>query len=283
MPSNNPFGINTAGSSAAPLDAIYKRAMFGENLRTFRAFTISGFNADIDSGAAESVSPAGGVWVPQQNAEIMQIVSTHAGDTVAGAGARTLLIVGLDSNYDPIRESINLNGLSIVETTQEFLRINFCTVVEFGTFDTGNLGDISITAKVSGTNQRQIPVGNGFCQDSHYTVPKGWTGFFVNLVASVYPTQGAADNSARIGEFSFRTHLNENNGLYCTPYSSLATDGGALVQSLPIPSPLRTKADISALMQVKKSNTSCTMQMEFLLVNDTLPDIVTQIDTGNNG
>ena len=75
---------------------------------------------------------------------LLGIASTSANDTVAGTGARKITIYGLDNNWNPISELINMNGQTKVVSTKQFLRINQLVVEETGTLGY-NAGDIFVS------------------------------------------------------------------------------------------------------------------------------------------
>lgn len=60
------------------------------------------------------------------------IASTSVNDSSAGTGARTVILLGLNSNYDEISETIILNGQTEVNTTELFLRVNEAFVLTVG-------------------------------------------------------------------------------------------------------------------------------------------------------
>jgi hypothetical protein len=125
-------------------------------------------------------------------ASILKVSSTDATDTSAGAGARTVEIFGLDSDYKEINETVNLNGQTSVDTTEEYLRIYRVIVRSSGTFDSANAGEIwvgtgTVTAGVPAVKLSHVEVGKGQSQMSQYTIPAGKTAY---LVTSVITTNG---------------------------------------------------------------------------------------------
>lgn len=105
----------------------------------------------------------------------LQISSASANDTAAGTGARTVKLVGLDANYNPISETLTTAGVTPVVSTQSFLRINRAVVMTSGTFATTNLGDITV-AQQGGTNiQGIIRAGIGMMQSGVYTIRAGFS------------------------------------------------------------------------------------------------------------
>ena len=98
-------------------------------------------------------------------AQIMQVKSTNAADTM------NLLIVGLDANYDRISETVTLAGTSVVSTTKEYLRLNAAIILAGS-----NAGTIDIGDDLAGTPTyyKGIRPGDGRCQDSISTIPRGY-------------------------------------------------------------------------------------------------------------
>ena len=128
-------------------------------------------------------------------AQIMQIKSDNAADTM------NLLIQGLDANYDRISETVTLAGTSIVSTTKEFLRLNGAIILAGS-----NAGTIDIGDDLGGTPTyyKGIRPGDGRCQDSISTIPRGYQfmlyridAFSADTTADItqLPTKYEADNS----------------------------------------------------------------------------------------
>lgn len=138
-----------------------------------------GRNPDIDSGTDEDIWDGGGDWVPPTVARTHDLASTDADDTSDGAGARTVEIYGLDSDYNEISEVVTLAGASDVETTNTYLRIHRMIVRTAGATGS-NEGTITATANVDATVTAQINVGNNQTLMAIYTVPAGYTCFVMN-------------------------------------------------------------------------------------------------------
>jgi hypothetical protein len=112
----------------------------------------------------------------------MQISSASANDTSAGTGARTVLISGLDQNYEPLSETVILNGQTAVNTTKSYLRVLSTTVLTVGSGG-GNAGALYagtgvVTAGVPAVVHEIIPIGMNRSQTGAYTVPAGYTAYF---------------------------------------------------------------------------------------------------------
>ena len=97
----------------------------------------------------------------------------------------TILIKGLDSNYDEIQETITLTASPVTQTTQnEYLRINdMVTIATPG----GAYGDpdnnIDLTNAANTETYARIAAGTGKNQASIYTVPRGYKFGLVRISA----------------------------------------------------------------------------------------------------
>jgi len=143
------------------------------------AVQILGYNNDVDI-AWEPIWSDGTITFPTV-ATVMKISSSSTEDTAAGVGARTVVITGVDGNYDVISEIIILNGQTPVNTVNLYFRINGLAVSSGGSNGTASgtiyAGDGVVTAGVPATVFDQIPVGWNTRQTATYTVPAGYTAY----------------------------------------------------------------------------------------------------------
>ena len=102
----------------------------------------------------------------------MTLLITSASD----AGV-TVLINGLDANYNQISESIALTGANYtgVNTTNSYLRINSMIITAVPTAGTSNVGTIKLQDTGKTITYAQINIGIGRTQSAIYTVPNGFT------------------------------------------------------------------------------------------------------------
>lgn len=140
-----------------------------------RRITALGNNPDIDQASLpEDIWSGGGLYPWKTSATTMEAISVSANDAAAGTGARTILVNGLDANYDEISETVTLNGTNAVAMTKTYLRINSALIMSAGSGKT-NDGDISIRDSGGGTVRSIIPAGYGITRQASYTVPAGHT------------------------------------------------------------------------------------------------------------
>lgn len=108
------------------------------------------------------------------SASTLTMVSTSASDDTSAK----ILINGLDSSFNPISETLALNGTTGVTTVNSYFRINSLLMTSPGTGQTTNVG--TITLKQSSNVVAQINTGIGKSQSTIYTVPNGYQ-FYLTL------------------------------------------------------------------------------------------------------
>lgn len=145
-----------------------------------------GENRDVD-GAGETLWAPGGTWIPMTQAQPLSFVSDDADDDVGGVGARRLSVQGLDQDFDPIEEVIDLAGLAPVQTTLSYRRLNSVKVIAAGTVSppSSNVGSVTATATVDGTPQGLLFPGAGSLLSSVFTVPRANRAWLLGAAASI--------------------------------------------------------------------------------------------------
>ena len=129
-----------------------------------------GKNDDIDSAGNEDIVSWGGLaFFPTSvvSAGSIEISSTSANDTSVGTGLRTVDIFGLDANWKEQSETVTLNGTTVVNPVNDYLRIYR---VKGRTVGSGgvNAGAINVT---DGSNTLgQIPAGAGQSKQAVFTI-----------------------------------------------------------------------------------------------------------------
>jgi hypothetical protein len=139
-----------------------------------------GYNSSIGSGAFETIWETGDDYPWQSTAVTVDVVSDDTNDDVAGTGARTLKIQGLDSSYNLVEETVDMDGTTTVTTTQTFLRVFRMSVETAGTSG-NNIGNISVTYTGGSDVAATITAGNGQTLMTLYTIPAGYTGYLLSM------------------------------------------------------------------------------------------------------
>jgi len=173
----------------------------------------------------------------------------------SAADTSTVLIQGLDANFNQISESVVLTGTTPVVTSESFLRINGAVVIS------GNpTGDVTIT--IGAVTAAKILAGTGKTQGAYYTVPAGYCFYLYRIDAFAtdsnggkaaffrnYVTNNVTGVTFRVAETQFFENMNIQRQI---PYkydekqdikmqlesSSGSIDGSVFAEGLLIKNPL---------------------------------------------
>lgn len=143
---------------------------------TSRAFGL-GFNPNVSAGPADTWGGAG--LYPWMSALTALEVAAGATDVFSsGAGAWQIQIIGLDANYAPKTQLVNLNGATAVTLDTlgapiQFLAINGIRVTQAGSNET-NGADVLVRLPGGGALHGIILAGKGVARQSAYTVRDGF-------------------------------------------------------------------------------------------------------------
>lgn len=138
-------------------------------------------------------------YVYPTTATTLTVVSTSASDVSPAA----VFLSGLDANFNPISETVVLNGTTGVTTVNSYLRVNALQMVGVAAGQTSNVG--VITVKQSANTLAQINAAIGKSQSSIYTVPAGYS-FYLNWV-EVNTSNGYTGSDY----FTYRVQAKNNN------------------------------------------------------------------------
>lgn len=117
----------------------------------------------------------------------------NAADTAAGAGARSVSIEGLDSNWELASVTLDTNGISASSSsTTSFIRVFRAYVHECGTYGSNNTGAVTVET-TGGTTLAEIPAASGQSEMAIYTIPAGHFGYVLGLSVTVDPGNNAAN------------------------------------------------------------------------------------------
>ena len=171
---------------------------------------------------------------PTQNTNV-DVVSLSNNDTDV-----SILISGLDSDYNPVEEVVDLTGTTPVTSNTEFFRINDVITVS------GNAeGNVNITdTSNSDITYARIREGDGKNQASIYTVPAGHSLFLTRI--NVFCSAGTSPKE------------NEFRNLSITPNGRVIRAGQTrFLQEMTIERtvPFRYEEKTDIQLQVKSYNT----------------------------
>jgi len=171
-----------------------------------------GHNPDVDTTTdPEDVWGGGGLYgFYPTTAQSIEVISDSTNDdgSPAGTGAQTVIIYGLDSNWDRQDETVTLDGTTAVAIPGTWLRIYRVVVLTAGTVGT-NAGNLTVRISGGGTTAAYIMAGDGQTQQAIYTIPNGYTGFFIKGYV------GMSDGGSSVSRESvkFKWKARPNNGV----------------------------------------------------------------------
>ena len=167
--SNNIVASVTRGGAYEPFDLQVSRGQIAGH----SVVSLFGYQASVTTTPIPIWENAT-AYVYPTSASTLTLVSTSASDDTSAK----ILISGLDASYNPISETLAMNGLTGVTTVNSYFRINSLLMTSTGTSQTTNVG--TITLKQSSNILAQINAGVGKSQSTVYTVPAGYS-FFLDL------------------------------------------------------------------------------------------------------
>jgi len=176
-----------------------------------------GYNPTIGSGSFETIWETGDNYSWQSTDVTVDVVSDNVNDDVAGTGARTLRIQGLDGSYNFAEETVDMDGTTTVTTTQTFLRV-FRMSVETAGSSGNNEGTITVTYTGGSDVAATISAGNGQTLMALYTIPAGYTGYLLSMNISSGKDQEMnfkfiqRDNSVANAAFQTKQFLDVRGG-----------------------------------------------------------------------
>tara|TARA_R110000782_G_scaffold36118_1_gene86140 strand:- start:852 stop:2063 length:1212 start_codon:yes stop_codon:yes gene_type:complete len=230
----------------------------------YRTLYKFGYNPDVDT-QEETVWGNAGNYIWLDSAVTMFVSSTSANDSGTGIGARTILIQGLDEDYNEIEETITLNGQTQVTTQLSYLRVYRAFVTLAGSNEgtsgviyigssgaTGGVPNSAVYASISIGNQTQIAA---------YTVPAGYTLYIdeINFTAAVSQAQKLVHckfNSRDYGSNVFRTRFVQ------------VIQSNQLIQSFKYPQGFAEKTDLECRVSTDTSNTAIGASFQGVLIKN---------------
>lgn len=139
-------------SPHAQLEMAHRRLSDAQQVQLF------GFNRSIETSYETVWNNGGGLYTFPTEALTMSCVSSSTSDTMS------ILIQGLDANYEALDDIVVLTGTTPVSTNVPFFRINTVVILSGN-----NVGNISLTN--GGTTYAYIEAEHGTEQAIIYTTP----------------------------------------------------------------------------------------------------------------
>lgn len=189
-PINQSIGNDTDATIVRPTDYHYEVAQGLRGGST--TWNKWGYNSDVDTAASETIWSVGGDFTRLSSAETLDVVSTSTSDDDGSTGANSIVIYGIDANYEELIEVITLDGTTTVTTTNSFLGVNRAAVYLAGS-NGFNVGDITLTASTALTTQAEIPAEQGSTQHAFFFVQANHTALMDWLFLNAVKTGGGGN------------------------------------------------------------------------------------------
>lgn len=215
------------------------------NIFNEQPLNIFGINRTVGT-AYETIWDDSGSYVYPSSALIMTVVSTSALDTMS------VLVDGLDADYNVLQETVTLTGTVAVNTTGAFFRINSLVIL-----GGENVGGIS--ASNGGIQYAFIGPLLGVSQSSVYTVPAGHSFYLFRIDVNSATTNG--------NKFLYIRNVVTTNGR--TIRASEATFAVSQVSyDRQVPFKIVEKSDFSFEAKSSSSTNEIAIFLEGVLVKD---------------
>lgn len=250
-----PFGVKHIGNMMEVVSTSHGHQVALGNVTGHQTLNVIGYGPDT-AAILTDISELGVTVIPiPLSAARVEISSTDADDIASGNGTKGVHIVGLDSNYDPISESLPTRGLGIITSVNSYIRFN-----SFHSYSVGSTGVAEgiISVKNIGGATEYIRIGAGGNQslNSLFTIPNGKIG----TVKSWSPGFATVSNNT-IGRALFRatvdhTRLTVQPGVFL--FQGVAVGQNSSV-NIPISPPLAFPAKTDIKVSTQKVAGSATM------------------------
>lgn len=227
--SSSPILITRGGQPQSTVDAVPSRDVADIDLDFARkhvpggrSFFFFGHNDSVGT-SYEDIWPGSTDINWQTTAAKIKVASSNAADTSAGIGVRSVEIHGLSSTGVDQDEVISMNGVTAVESSLTYIRINKMHNETVGTYGGSHEGDIecrvtnatfangdllAVMVGEEGSVDVSVQYGLGEASNGYWTVPLGKVLYITNLTVNVqagtnksadvilYEREGILDTSA---------------------------------------------------------------------------------------
>jgi hypothetical protein len=164
-----------------------------------------GTNTAVGTGFSTLWPGGGTLYAYPSAATVLKISSANANDASAGTGARTVVVNGLDADYNEISETVILNGQTAVNTVNSYLRFHYMEVLTAGSGGTAAgilyAGVGTVTSGVPATIYGYVSVGYNVSEQAFWTVPAGYTAY---ITSATWSSANTTANIAVTGSLNIR-------------------------------------------------------------------------------
>lgn len=170
------------------IDAILRATLGREpGMNVVRQF---GYNPAVGNGAVETIWDQGGLYVYDSAATTMYVSSSSTDDdgtsSPIGSGATSVIVEGLNANWETVTEIVTLNGQTGVQIPTDLIRVRVMSALA-GT----NAGDLyvgteaapTVGVPAAGNVRAKALIGHGESMTGIYSVPANRTAIMLLFTA----------------------------------------------------------------------------------------------------
>ena len=256
------MSLNFDLSKYKTLDELYMRASFEQTSDDVLFVRKFGRANDIDANETADIWSTGGTKTTFTAAEKINIVSDDANDDFGSTGATTILVGGLDADYNLQQEVVVMNGTSSVQTLLDYREVNRVRVIGAGS-SMFNEGTITLTGADTAAVHASIPAEGSITQQSHFTVPAGYTCFTVGIALTAY--RSGSGTGTRRTEVDQMVYVPSVGTRYSTLRYAVANDSPYVVRNQML-SQTPEKTTLWFRATAEANNTEVTSSASYLLV-----------------
>lgn len=131
-----------------------------------------------------NIHPLGGASAYRLSASRIDINGNDINDTLLGTGVRRIRIKGLDVNFSPIEEVVDMDGTNVVTTVNSFLRLNSIESEEVGSDGSANNRIVGIYESAPTSVAFTIETGDNQFELVRYSIPADKIGILRKLTVT---------------------------------------------------------------------------------------------------
>lgn len=191
------------------------------------------------------------------SASTMTVSSSSTSDT-----AQTVLVQGLDANYNEISEIVALNGQTGVSTVRSYKRINDLIVIADGAVGNIYIGTGTVTAGVPANVYNFIYAGDNMSHTAVYTVPAGHTLLIQGGSLSSFTANANKQNTV--------SYYAQSNGVRYLSAPIIASIGYQHYPYNP-PAPIAEKTDVFDFVTTTDTSGSVVVNLSGILIKNQMP------------
>ena len=226
-----------------------------------------GYNSDVDDGDGDQIIASwGGAYEFLTTGETISIVSTDNNDKSGNSGVNSVIVYGVDENWNSQISVYLMDGTTPVVSADNWIGVNRVAVFLSGTGRV-NAGTINVTASSSGYTMAQMPMGGGVTQQMIFFVPDGYMFLAEWLHFDALKIAGGGGNPEITVKGQVYSAVNNTDQEVFRGHID-TTNSNNLAVEPPVPFPVGERSILYFTASTDKDNTSVTGRFSGELFRD---------------